>query len=330
MAEQQPILGVEIAGWGSALPSRSLSNDELIAEYDIDSNDEWIQERSGIKSRHIISGDESTLTLAVAAADEALRMSGMGAPYQVDRTILATTTSVYRVPGTHQDIGVLLPITGGYSREEASSKEVQTACTGFVTALIEGYRGFPNDGDELDLIIGSDALSTIVDTSDRSTAILFADGAGAVTLWRNDARKETGLLGWYEETDGSARPALYCGNRDGEYVKMNGREVFDRATRVMVKAGKTAMERAGVTQEEINLVIPHQANSRIIDYARRKLGISEDKVVVTIDHHGNTSSGSIPLALAEAVNDGRIKRGEKMLLVGFGAGMTAAAAVIEW
>jgi 3-oxoacyl-[acyl-carrier-protein] synthase III len=151
-----------------------------------------------------------------------------------------------------------------------------------------------------------------------------------VTLLRNDAREETGLLGWYEETDGSARPALYCGNGDGEYVKMNGREVFDRATRVMVKAGKTAMERAGVTKEEIDLVVPHQANSRIIDYARRKLQIDEDKVVVTIDHHGNTSSGSIPLALAEAVNAGRINRGEKMLLVGFGAGMTAAAAVIGW
>jgi len=196
--------------------------------------------------------------------------------------------------------------------------------------LIEGYRGFPNDGDELDLIIGADALSTIVDASDRSTAILFADGAGAVALRRSPRYPDSGLLGWYEETDGAARPALYCGVRDGEYVKMNGREVFDRATRVMVKAGKAAMERAGVAKEDIALVVPHQANSRIIEYARRKLQIDEAKVVVTIDHHGNTSSGSIPLALAEAVNGGLIKRGEKMLLVGFGAGMTAAAAVIEW
>lgn len=257
-------------------------------------------------------------------------MSGMGAPYNVDRTILATTTSLFKVPGTHQDILEGLPIVGGYSRPEASSKEVQTACTGFVTALLEGYRGFPVDGDEMDLIIGADTLSTIVDPEDRGTVILFADGAGAATLRRNNRRRDAGLLGWYEETDGSARPDLYCELGDAKYVQMDGREVFKRATRIMVKAGKIALERARVSIDEIDLVIPHQANIRIIDFAAERLGVKPDRVVTTIDHHGNTSSGSIPLALAETVNAGRINRGDKILLVGFGAGMTAAAAVIKW
>ncbi len=330
MAEQKPVLGVEIVGWGAALPQESLTNDELIKRFKLDSSDKWIRERSGIESRHIISGDESTLTLAVDSADEALRMSGMSAPYNVDRTILATTTSVYKVPGTHPDILEALHIVGGYSRPEASSKEVQTACTGFVTGLIEGYRGFPTDGDELDLIIGADALSTITDKSDRTTAILFADGAGAVVLRRNDRRPEAGLLGWYEATDGSVRPALYCELGDDNYIKMNGREVFKQATRVIVKAGEIALKRAKVSIKEVALAIPHQANSRIIDYAAERLGVDEDKMVVTIDHHGNTSSASIPLALYEAIQGGRLARGDKILLVGFGAGMTAAAAVIKW
>lgn len=329
MAEQTPIRGVEILGTGSALPHRILTNDQLIAETGIDSSNEWIAQRTGILSRHWVSPGENTLTLSVEAARQALEAASLPTPYRVDRTILATTTSYLQVPGTHPDIIETLGIKNGASRKETSSKEVNTACTGFVTAMIDGFRGFATDGDEVNLVIGTDVLSPISGKTDREIVILFGDGSGAAVLGRSD-RTDAGLYGWYEMTDGSAREALWCEYGEDGYINMDGREVFRRATRVMAEAGKVALQRSGLKIEEIDLVIPHQANVRIIEYAAGKLGVGMEKVVVTLDHHGNTSSGSIPLATDEAVRAGRLEKGMNYMMVGFGAGMTAAALVGKW
>lgn len=322
MPNQTPVLGVEIRGWGSAVPQESLTNDELIERFGLNSTDEWIKERTGIESRYISGENENVVSLAVKAGHEALEIAGVSRPYLVDKLILATTTSYRAVPGSHPAIHRELGIADG------ASCELNTACTGFVTALIDGYRHFPIDGVDRMLVIGADTLSRITDYSDRGTAILFGDGAGAVVLERG--RDKSGLLGWAEAVDGDAEELLYCELGDQEYIRMDGREVFRRATKVMIDVGEKALDNAGVDVEEIALVVPHQANKRIINYAGKKLGIDEDRMIVTVDKHGNTSSASIPLALVEAINAGRLTQGDKILLVGFGAGMTAAASVIEW
>ena len=321
MAKQSPVLGVEITGWGSALPQESFTNDELIDRFGLDSTDEWIKERTGIESRYISDENENVVSLAVEAGREALDMAGVNRPYLVDKLILATTTSYRTVPGSHPAIHRKLEIAGG------ASSELNTACTGFVTALIDGYRHFPVDGADRMMVIGADTLSKITDYSERGTAILFGDGAGAVVLERG--RNQSGLLGWAEAVDGEAEDLLYCELGEREYIHMDGQEVFKRATRVMTEMGEKALDSAGVEVNEIALVVPHQANKRIIDYAGKKLGIDEGRMMVTIGKHGNTSSASIPLALVEAIKAGRLSRGDQMLLVGFGAGMTAAAAVIR-
>lgn len=319
---QTPVLGVEISGWGSDLPKESVSNKKLIEQYNLDSSDEWIVERTGIHSRHICDETENLVTLAVGAARKALEVADVRKPYEVDKLLLATTTSYRKVPGSHPAIHHELGIAGG------ASCEINTACTGFVTALIDGYRHFPVDGAERVIVIGADTLSCITDYTDRGTGILLADGAGAVVLERG--RERSALLGWAESVDGAAEDLLYCELGDQSYIQMKGSDIFKRATKVMVEVGRLAMERAGVAIEDVELIVPHQANERIIEYATNKLGADMDHVAVSIGEHGNTSSASIPLAFVEAINAGRVERGDKILLVGFGAGMTAAAAVIEW
>lgn len=320
---QVPVLGVEITGWGAALPVRSVSNDELIARYDLESSDEWIRERTGIESRHLCGEDENVMTLAVQAARLAIEKAGITPPTKIDKLFLGTTTPHLTVPGTHPSIQAELHDLG---YEITSSKESNTACTGFVTSLLESYRNFKVDGIDRSLVIGADALWSITDEHDRNTAVLFADGAGAVMLERTNS--ESGLLGWHEETDGSAVDILYC--EPGKKIQMNGREVFKRAVQAMVRAGQIALENSGVKVEDIKLAVPHQANTRIIDSASKRLGLDMNKVMITLNKHGNTSSASIPLALTEALDAGRVERGDKILLVGFGAGMTAASAVVEW
>jgi 3-oxoacyl-[acyl-carrier-protein] synthase-3 len=320
MSKQTPVMGVEITGWGAALPEEAVSNIELISRYGLDSSDEKIRELTGIENRYICNDSENLLTLSVAAARNALNAAGIVAPYEVDKLILATTTSYRELPGTHPGITRELGLQG------SASVEMNTACTGFVTALVDAYRHFPVDGVERMVVVGGDTLSVFTDYTDRSTAMLFGDGAGAVVMERG--RDTSGLLGWAESVDGDAEDILYC-ERGGK-VQMDGREVFRRATHAIVDIGHQALERAGVAVKEVDLVVPHQANLRIIDFAAKKFGVDMDKMVVTIAQHGNTSSASIPLALNEALANGRIDRGDKILLVGFGAGMTAAAALIEW
>ncbi|HXR49884.1 MAG TPA: beta-ketoacyl-ACP synthase 3 [Verrucomicrobiae bacterium] len=325
MANHRPVLGVEVTGWGMALPRSSYTNDELIAQYGLDSDNEWIRTRTGIESRYIAEADETVVTLGAKAGRLALESAGLAPPAAIDYLFLGSTTSptYSTVPGSHPAIVKQL---GEQGYDIQASEETNTACTSFVTALLNSYRQFAVDGIERALVIGADKLSAITEYRDRSTSILFADGAGAVVMEKTERR--SGLLGWSQETKGSLDTLL--SSPPGGTLQMEGPEVFKHAVSFMVEHARNALQEAETDTDEIALVVPHQANVRIIEAANRRLGIDMDKTAVSIGHFGNTSSASIPLALTEALHAGRLVRGEKALLVGFGAGMTVAAAVIEW
>jgi 3-oxoacyl-[acyl-carrier-protein] synthase III len=304
--------GATIRSWGTALPEKIVTNHDL--ESTLDTTDEWIVERTGIRERRV---GGSTSGLAIAAGKEALERAGWE-PDTVDLVVLATTSPDQQVPATASTVQHELGLHCG-------AFDLNAACSGFVYGLVAAH-GFIASGMSRILVIGAETLSRITDWDDRGTAILFADGAGAVTLEAVDGPGQ--LLGWDLGSDGSARHILDADI--GGYMRMDGREVFRRAVRVMVQSGKDALGRAGLTADDIDLVVPHQANIRIIDSACDKLGIPTDKAVTVLDRTGNTSSASIPLALADAADSGRIKPGDLVLLVGFGAGMTWASAVIRW
>jgi 3-oxoacyl-[acyl-carrier-protein] synthase III len=305
--------GARITGYGTALPDKVLTNADLAAM--VDTSDEWITERTGIKERRI---GGTTAGLATEAAKEAIKSAGVSAA-DIDLLILATTTPDRAVPATASTVQELVGLRCG-------AFDLNAACSGFVYALVAAH-GFVSQGLERILVIGAETLSKITDWEDRGTCILFADGAGAVVLERTDG--EGSLLGWHLDSDGSAEEVLYA-ERDGGCLVMAGREVFRRAVLVMEHAARQAMERAGVTADDIDLVIPHQANIRIIDASCRRLGIPLDKAVSVLHRTGNTSSASIPLALGDALDAGRVHDGDLVLMVGFGAGMTSASAVLRW
>jgi 3-oxoacyl-[acyl-carrier-protein] synthase-3 len=304
--------GARITGHGTALPDRILTNAELATM--VDTSDEWITERTGIKERRI---GGTTAGLATEAGKEAIKSAGVSAA-DIDLLILATTTPDRAVPATASTVQELIGLRCG-------AFDVNAACSGFVYALVAAH-GFVSQGLERVLVIGAETLSKITDWTDRGTCILFADGAGAVVVERTDGAGS--LLGWHLDSDGSAEGVLYA-ERDGCLV-MAGREVFRRAVLVMEHAARQAMERAGVTADDIDLVIPHQANIRIVDASCRRLGIPMDKAVSVLQRTGNTSSASIPLALGDAIDAGRVHDGDLVLMVGFGAGMTSASAVLRW
>ena len=304
--------GATIRSWGTALPEKVVTNHDL--ESTLDTTDEWIVERTGIHERRV---GGSTSGLAIAAGRQALERAGWD-PSTVDLLVLATTSPDQQVPATASTVQHELGLSCG-------AFDLNAACSGFVYALVAAH-GFIGAGMSRILVIGAETLSRITDWDDRGTAILFADGAGAVTLEAVDGPGE--LLGWDLGSDGSARNILY--SDIGGYLEMDGREVFRRAVRVMVQSGNETMSRAGVTADDLALVVPHQANIRIIESACNKLSIPMDKAVTVLDRTGNTSSASIPLALADAADAGRLHPGDLVLLVGFGAGMTWASAVIRW
>jgi len=304
--------GARITGYGTALPDKVLTNADLAAM--VDTSDEWITARTGIKERRI---GGTTAGLATEAAKEAIKSAGVSAA-DIDLLILATTTPDRAVPATASTVQELVGLRCG-------AFDLNAACSGFVYALVAAH-GFVAQGLERVLVIGAETLSKITDWEDRGTCILFADGAGAVVLERTDSAGS--LLGWHLDSDGSAEEVLYA-ERDGCLV-MAGREVFRRAVLVMEHAARQAMERAGVTADDIDLVIPHQANIRIIDASCRRLGIPVEKAVSVLHRTGNTSSASIPLALGDAIDAGRVHDGDLVLMVGFGAGMTSASAVLRW
>jgi 3-oxoacyl-[acyl-carrier-protein] synthase-3 len=304
--------GAVVTGWGVALGEKVVTNHDLSAR--LDTSDEWITERTGIKERRI---GGTTSQLAADAGTGALRRAGRSAE-EVDLLLLATATPDALVPGTSATVQKLLGTNGG-------AFDVNAACSGFVYALVAAH-GMVLAGAERVLVIGSETLSRITDWDDRTIAVLVGDGAGAVLLEAVDGPGQ--LLSWDLGADGSLRHLLSCDH--GGYLYMNGREIFRHAVRAVVDSSSAALSRAGLGPGDVDLFVPHQANARIITAASQRLGIEADRCVVTIDRYGNTSSASIPIALAEAAEDGRLVPGSIVLLSGFGGGMTWASAILRW
>jgi 3-oxoacyl-[acyl-carrier-protein] synthase-3 len=304
--------GLRLTGWGVALPDKTVTNAEL--EVRLDTTVEWITERTGIRERRV--GD-STADLAVAAGRQALERSGVTAA-DVDLVLLATCTPDQALPATSAHVQAELGVPGG-------AFDLNAACSGFVYGLVTA-RGLLATGADRILLIGSETLSRIVDWDDRNTAVLFGDAAGAVVVEATEGPDQ--LLGWDLGADGNARHLLYADL--GDTMKMDGREVFRRAVRVMVDSTLRTCEQADIDPADIDLLVPHQANVRIIESACQKLGVPMERTAMVLDRTGNTSAASIPLALADALDHGRVKTGDHVLMVGFGAGMTWASAMLRW
>jgi 3-oxoacyl-[acyl-carrier-protein] synthase-3 len=304
--------GAVITGWGTALPDTVVTNADLEAR--LDTTDEWIVTRSGIRERRI-GGTVSSL--AIDAGRRALERAGL-APAQVDLLVLATCTPDLAVPATSAAVHYALGLSGG-------AFDVNAACSGFVYALVATHGVVSGGAARRALLIGADCVSLLTDPDDRATAVLFADGAGAVVLEASDT---DGLLAVDLGVDGSAHDLLTCPH--GGYMAMEGKEVFRRAVRVTVESAVNALERAKLTPDDMALFVPHQANLRIIEAAATRLGIPMERVAVVVDRTGNTSSASIPLALADAADTGRLRAGDHVLMSGFGAGMAWASTVIRW
>jgi 3-oxoacyl-[acyl-carrier-protein] synthase-3 len=319
-----------IIGWGTTVPDARVTNADLEAR--LDTNDAWIVERTGIRERRIAGPGESTATLAVEAAAQAIKCAGL-VPSDIDLMILATATPEQPIPHTGAFVGEALGLNCG-------SFDMNAACAGFVYELVVGS-SMVQMGYNRVLVVGAETLSRITDPEDRTTAVLFGDGAGAAVL--APTTETPGLVAWDLGCDGSAAGILEVpagGSRmpssartvadRGHYLKMAGQEVFRRAIRAVVDSATTTLERAGVEASEVDWFVPHQANGRIIDAAGHRLGFEAERTLVNIDRFGNTSSASIPLALFEAVDDGRVKDGDLVLCSGFGAGMTWASALVRW
>jgi len=324
-------LAVSITGLGSHVPERVVTNDDLSTM--MDTSDEWIVERTGIRERRIAAPEEALSDLALPAAREALDDAGLKGS-DLDLIIVATVTPDMAFPAT---AAIMADDLGA---DKAGAYDLSAGCTGFMYAVAQAYGMLAGGLAQRALVVGGDVLSKILDWSDRGTAVLFGDGAGAVVMERVG---EAGFLGFELGADGSGGPQLYLpagGSRTPateesvaerlHFVQMNGREVFKFATRVLVSSAEAVLAECGRTVDEVDVYVPHQANVRIIDYATQKLGIPEDRVVIDVDRYGNTSSGSIPLALADAKADGRLVAGQLVLMTGMGAGLTWGSGLIEW
>jgi 3-oxoacyl-[acyl-carrier-protein] synthase-3 len=316
---------ISITGLGCHVPERVLDNDELSTI--VDTNDAWIVERTGIRERRIAADDEALTDICLPAARRALEMADAD-PASIDLLIVATVTPDMAFPSS----SALMADTLGMPR--AAAYDLSAGCTGFVYAIVQAHAMLSAGLAKRALVVGGDVLSTILDWTDRSTLVLFGDGAGAVVM---EPVEQGGFLGFELGADGSGGSSLWLpgsGSRkfaDPEkHVKMNGREVFKFATRVMVSSAEAILAECGRTVDDIDVYVPHQANVRIIDHAVKKLGIPQEKTVVNVEKYGNTSSGSIPLALADAADDGRLEPGKLVLLTGMGAGLTWGSALIEW
>jgi 3-oxoacyl-[acyl-carrier-protein] synthase-3 len=316
---------VGMTGLGTHVPERVLTNDEL-AEI-VDTSDEWIQERTGIRERRIAADDEALTDIAMPAATAALADAGVE-PDDIDLLICATVTPDMMFPTS----SALLADALGMPK--AAAYDLLAGCTGFVYAIAQAYGMVASGLSRRALVVGGDVLSKILDWDDRSTLVLFGDGAGAVVM---EPVESGGFLGFELGADGGGGENLWypgSGSRSFEnpdaILKMNGREVFKFATRIMVYSAEQLLPACGKTVDDVDVYIPHQANKRIIDYAVAKLGIPVEKTIVNVDRYGNTSSGSIPLALEDARADGRLHDGALILMTGMGAGLTWGSALIEW
>ena len=304
--------GARIIGWGTALPDKTVTNADL--ELTLDTTDQWIRERTGIHERRI---GGTTSGLATEAGRAALVTAGLTGA-DIGAVIVATSTPDQHLPSTATVVERELAIAGG-------AFDVNAACSGFVYGLATAC-GLIAIGIERVLLVGAETMSSIIDWQDRNTAILFGDGAGAVVLEAVDGPGS--LLGWDLGSDGTAQHLLFADM--GGYLEMDGKEVFRRAVRAMVDSTTRSMEQAGITANDIALAVPHQANVRIVDAACQRLGIPVERTANVLDRTGNTSSASIPLALVDAIEAGRVHDGDLVLLVGFGAGMSWASAIVRW
>lgn len=318
-------LQVSITGLGCKVPDRVVTNADL-AKF-VDTTDEWIVERTGIHERRMADDSEALSDLALPAAQGALRQAGLSGR-DLDLIIVATVTPDMAFPSTAAILADVLGAT------DAAAYDLSAGCTGFMYALAQAYGMVVAGLAQRALVVGGDLLSRILDWDDRSTLVLFGDGAGAVIL---EAVPERGFLGFELGADGAGGKNLWLpgsGSRlfdeSEKYVKMNGREVFKFATRILVQSAEDLLAKCGLTIDDVDLYIPHQANVRIIDHATRKLGVPSERVVVNVDRFGNTSSGSIPLALADAAADGRLRPGQLVLMTGMGAGLTWGSALMRW
>jgi 3-oxoacyl-[acyl-carrier-protein] synthase-3 len=322
---------VSITGLGCHVPERVVTNDDLAKI--VDTSDEWILERTGIRERRHAREDEALSDIALPAAQAALAKAGVAAR-DLDLLIVATVTPDMLFPSTAAIVADRLGAT------EAAAYDLSAGCTGFMYAIAQATGMVGAGLSTCALVIGADVLSKVVDMTDRSTCVLFGDGAGAVVIEPVD---EEGFLGFELGADGaggvdlnlpaggSRLPASAETVAGGlHYVHMNGREVFKFATRVLVSSAEKVLAKTGVAIEDVDVYVPHQANVRIIDHAVAKLGFAKEKVIVNVDRYGNTSSASIPLALAEAVADGRVKKGDTVLMTGMGAGLTWGSALMRW
>lgn len=318
-----------VRGTGSALPRRVMKNAEF--EGTLETSDEWIAQRTGIRQRYIAAEDETTASLGEAAARAALANAGL-TPDDIDLIVLATSTPNNTFPATAVEIQNRLGMHHGFAFD------MQAVCSGFVYAVTTADAYIRGGLSKRALVIGSETFSRLLDWNDRTTCVLFGDGAGAIVLEAGDGEgtiADRGVLAAALRSDGQHKEKLYV---DGGvsttgtvgHLKMEGREVFKHAVGMITDVIEATFSQAGITAEDIDWFVPHQANKRIIDASAKKLGIAEEKVVITVDQHGNTSAASVPLALAVAVADGRIRRGDLVLLEAMGGGFTWGAVLVRW
>jgi 3-oxoacyl-[acyl-carrier-protein] synthase-3 len=326
------IVYAHIVGWGKYIPENEVTNDDLSKM--MDTSDEWIRSRTGIGARRFAADNETTASMAIEATREALDRARI-APAAVDLIIVATLTPDYIFPSTAS------LVQDAIGAKNAGAFDLSAACSGFIYALSMGSAAIMAGSAKVVVVIGAETLSRVLDIEDRTTYPLFGDGAGAVVLQAHD--NPGGVLSCQLGSDGSGGEHLLIPAGGSKYpashgtidnrmhfIRMNGREVYRFATRIMGKAAKEACDKAGVPLEDIDLLIPHQANIRIIESASKFLGIGEDKVFTNLEKYGNTSAASVPIALCEAIEQGRVKTHDKIVMVGFGGGLTWGAAVVRW
>ncbi|TPQ50034.1 3-oxoacyl-ACP synthase [Prosthecomicrobium hirschii] len=323
------VIRTVIRGVGAYLPAEILTNDDLTRI--IETSDDWIVERTGIRERRRAAPDETTSVLATRAAEAALAQAGL-APADIDLVVVATATPDYTFPATATQVQAALGITRGFAYD------IQAVCSGFVYALATVDAQIKAGLATRALVIGAETFSRILDWSDRTTCVLFGDGAGAVVVEASEqpgTMADRGLLTAHLRADGRHREKLYVDGgpsttQTAGHLRMEGREVFKHAVGMITDVIRDSFAATGDSAETIDWFVPHQANRRIIDASAKKLGIAAEKVVVTVDRHGNTSAASIPLALDQAVRDGRLKPGHLVLLEAMGGGFTWGACLIRW
>ncbi len=319
-----------IVGWGMATPEQVMTNEQISRL--VDTSDEWIMSRSGIKERRIAEDKETTTSLAIEAAQHALDMADV-LPGDVDLVIVATSTPEYAFPAT------ACLVQDAIGAEHAAAFDISAACTGFITALGIASESIRSGSSNAAVVVGAETMSRVINWEDRGTCVLFGDGAGAIVLQGSET--PGGILSYLMRSDGSGsnllalpsigavRPANMAALLD-HTIEMNGREVFRFATRVIASITREAIALAGLNQEDISLIIPHQANRRIIEAAARGLELPAEKFYINLDRYGNTSAASIPIALCEAVAEKRVQPNDRIVFVGFGGGLTWGAIVAHW